>query len=51
MKKFRVYYWKEINDECVDCEKDIEALDKEDALRIFKLQTRVYKHDIKIEEI
>ncbi len=26
MKKFRIYYWKETGDDCIDCEKDVEDI-------------------------
>jgi len=52
MKKYRVYYWKEINDEAVDLSKEIKAFNEEEVLIKFKLQTRVYmKNSIKVEEI
>jgi len=48
MRRYRVYYWKEINDECVDCEKEIEAPNISIALlRIDFVCKRIYK----IEEI
>jgi len=25
MKKFKIYYWKHKNDECIDCERIVEA--------------------------
>jgi hypothetical protein len=51
MRKFRIYYYIESNDECVDRELDIECNDIEMALHLFKKEVRVYKRVYKIEEI
>jgi hypothetical protein len=47
MKKFRVYYWKHTNDDCIDCEKIIEAASFDEAFAIFKL----FNPFVKIREI
>jgi len=36
MKKFRIYYWKHKNDECIDFEKDIEAVSFDEAFARFR---------------
>lgn len=51
MRKYRVYYYKEINDECVDCEKEIESRCFVEVFDRFVEQVRVYKRIYKIEEI
>ncbi len=50
MKTFRVYYWKERNDECVDCEIDIEAKDLFELPFIFEKKVRLGKIN-RIEEL
>lgn len=50
MRKYIVYYYKEINDECVDCEKEIQANNIEMVLHLFNKEIRVYKRIWKIEE-
>lgn len=48
MRNYRIYYWEEINDECVDREVDVQAINISTAL----LQaTFVCKRIYKIEEI
>lgn len=51
MRKYRVYYYREINDECVDCEIEIEARGFSEVFDVFSKQVRVYKRIYKIEEI
>lgn len=51
MRTYLIHYYAEINDQCVDCEKKIEAVDIEDAILRFKLKIRLYKRITKIEEI
>lgn len=51
MRKYRVYYYKEINDECVDCEKEIESRHMVEVVSNFMDQVRVFKRIYKIEEI
>ena len=50
MRKYIVYYYKEIKDECVDCEKEIQANNIEMVLHLFNKEIRVYKRIWKIEE-
>lgn len=47
MKKFRVYYWRETGDDCIDCEKIVEEKDIEMALLQFKRKNPF----VKIREI
>lgn len=51
MRKYRVYYWKEINDESVDLEWDLKANDIHHAYTLFHANVRVFKRIYKIEEI
>jgi hypothetical protein len=51
MKKYLIYYWREINDEPTDLEVIIEAINMEDAFKKFKQQIKVYKHITTITEI
>ena len=36
MKKFKIYYWKHKNDECVDCERIVEAYSFDIAYQEFR---------------
>jgi hypothetical protein len=36
MKKFRVFYWKETGDDCIDCEIDLQAKSFDEAYKIFR---------------
>ena len=36
MKKFKIYYWRERNDDCIDCEKIIEAASFDEAFARFR---------------
>ena len=47
MKKFKIYYWKHKNDECVDCEKIVEAYSFDVALKRFRADNPF----VKIREI
>jgi hypothetical protein len=50
IRKYRVYYYKEINDECVDCEIVIESDDIETVPFLFHDKIRLGKIN-RIEEI
>lgn len=47
MKKFRVFYWLETGNDCIDCEMDIEAFNFDEAYTKF----RELKRLAKIEQI
>lgn len=47
MKKYRVYYWRETGDDCIDCEKIIEAYSFDVALKRFRADNPF----VKIREI
>ena len=47
MNKYIIYYWKHKNDDCIDCEKIVEAEDIEVALLQFKIKNPF----VKIREI
>jgi hypothetical protein len=47
MKKFKIYYWIERNDDCIDCEKIIEAYTFDVALKRFRADNPF----VKIREI
>jgi hypothetical protein len=51
MRKYRVHYWKIINDEDVDCEIEIKARHIVEVFGEFQEQVRVFKRVTKIEEI
>lgn len=51
MRKFRVYYYKEVNDECVDYELDIESKHISNIYEDFQEKVRVFKRVYRIEEI
>ena len=51
MRKYRVYYYTEKHDECVDCEKEIEASCFENIYSVFREQVKVFKRIYKVEEI
>lgn len=51
MKKFRVYYYTERNDECTDLEIDIQCNSIWDVKEEFEKQVRVYKRVYEIKEI
>lgn len=51
MRTYIVYYYKEINDECVDCEKKVNAFSIRGALTEFETSTTVFKRVYKIEEV
>jgi hypothetical protein len=36
MKTFRVYYWRETGDDCIDCEMNIQAYSFDQAFEIFR---------------
>jgi hypothetical protein len=36
MKKFKVFYWRETGDDCIDCEKEIEAASFDEAFERFR---------------
>lgn len=36
MKKFKIYYWRETGDDCIDCEKEIEAASFDEAFERFR---------------
>jgi len=36
MKKYRVYYWKYKNDDCIDCEKEIFAFNFDECFNAFR---------------
>jgi len=36
MKTFRVYYWRETGDDCIDCEMNVQAYDFDEAYKIFR---------------
>lgn len=43
MNKYIVYYWKHKNDDCIDCEKIIEALNFDNAYKIFRTNNPLVK--------
>lgn len=43
MKKFRVFYWRETGDDCIDCEIDIEAVSFDAAYQKFRVMSRLTK--------
>lgn len=47
MKKFKIYYWKHKNDECIDCERIVEAYSFDVALKRFRADNPF----VKIREI
>ena len=51
MRKYRVHYYKEINDECVNCEIELEASSFENIYDVFKDRVRLFKRIFKVEEI
>lgn len=51
MRKYKIYYYKEIDDECIDFERLIEGENIDIALENFKEEIRVFKRVYKIEEI
>jgi hypothetical protein len=51
MRSYRVYYYKEINDECVDCEIVIEVPRIDNVISEFKEQVQLFKRITKIEEL
>ena len=50
MRTYIVYYYKEINDECVEQQIEIQCNNIEMALHLFKQEIRIYKRVYKIEE-
>jgi len=50
MRTFIIYYYKEINDECVEQQIEIQCNNIEMALHLFKQEIRIYKRVYKIEE-
>jgi len=50
MRKYIVYYYAEKNDECVDCEKEIEAKSIDTVLIEFNSKVKVYKRVFAIIE-
>ena len=51
MRTYRVHYYKEINDECVDCELVVEVPKIDDVIAEFKSKVSVFKRITKIEEL
>jgi len=51
MRKYIIHYYVEINDECVDRELILEAVDFDDSVIRFKVKVRVYKRIFKVEEL
>ena len=47
MKKFRVYYWRETGDDCIDCEKEIFAFSFDECYKSFRESYKL----VKIREI
>jgi hypothetical protein len=43
MKKFRVFYWKETGNDCIDCEQDIMAYNFDEAFTKFREEKRLVK--------
>ena len=43
MKKFRVFYWRETGDDCIDCEIDIEAVSFDAAYQKFRITSPLTK--------
>ena len=50
MRKYIVYYYAEINDECVEREIEVESKNIEIGLAEFRSIVKVYKRVYKIEE-
>lgn len=50
MRNYRIYYYAEINDECVDSEGDLKANNITDAIMEFNTFGIIYKRIYKIEE-
>ena len=51
MRKFKVYYYREINDECQDLEEIVEARSFVEVYGVFHDLGIVYKRVYKIEEL
>lgn len=51
MRKYKIYYYAEQRDECVDLEIILSTKNIFDALEVFKQEVSVYKRVYKIEEI
>ena len=51
MRPYRVHYYKEINDECVDCEIVIEVPRIDNVISEFKEKVQLFKRITKIEEL
>lgn len=49
-RKYIVYYYAEKNDECVDCEMEIEAISIYGAMYQFKQKVRVFRRIFCVEE-
>ncbi len=47
MRKYRVYYWRETGDDCIDCEVDLMASSFDNAYKVFREAYR----SVKIREI
>lgn len=47
MKKFRIYYWRETGDDCIDCEKEMLADSFDECYKAFRDNHRL----VKIREI
>jgi hypothetical protein len=47
MRKYRVYYWRETGDDCIDCEIDLMASSFDNAYKVFREAYR----SVKIREI
>jgi hypothetical protein len=50
MRKYIIHYWREKNDDCVDCEEVVTAPDIGTAYTIFCMNHRNFKRVYKIEE-
>jgi len=43
MKKFRVFYWRETGNNCIDCEQDIMAYNFDESFTKFREEKRLVK--------
>ena len=43
MKKFKIYYWRETGDDCIDCDKEIMCFGNDEILH-FKLRMKIEKY-------
>jgi len=51
MRKYKITYWIESRDECIDLERVIEALTIQDALNLFLNLDLIYKRIDSIKEL